>query len=146
MKLSAIGEIVADEWMKTRNIRPNVSLDEWCVMPNHVHGIIVIWGSDSDHSSGQLPFVDWEKSFSVVETTRLVSTGHIQKPKPTLQPNSLGSIIGQFKSKCTKRIHDAGFSDFGWQPRFHDHIIRDEEDLERIRQYVLNNPINWSHG
>lgn len=129
MKLSPIGEIVEDEWLKTPIIRVKVMLDVWQVMPNHMHGIVVIWGSDMDRSSGELPFVDWENN---------------QKPKPTLQPNSLGSILGQFKSKCTKRIHDGGYPEFRWQGRFHDHIIRDDEALERIREYIRNNPANWS--
>ena len=141
MKLSGIGEIVAEEWMKTPTIRSNVSLDEWQVMPNHLHGIIVIWESGSDRSSGQLPFVDWDKSMVVETTRRVVSTTATTK---TLKPNSLGSIMGQIKSQCTKRIHDAGYIDFQWQSRFHDHIIRDEAELDRIRQYIRDNPKRWS--
>lgn len=148
MKLSQIGEIVAEEWLKTPTIRPTVTLDEWRVMPNHMHGIIMIHESKSAASSGQIPFVDWEKSFVVpiVETTDpVVSTGMTPagKPKPKLKPNSLGSILGQFKSKCTSRIHDEGFADFQWQERFHDRIIRDEGELDRIRQYIIDNPLNW---
>jgi putative transposase len=77
---------------------------------------------------------------SVETTQRVVST----KTKTTLQRDSLGAIIGQFKSKCTKRIHAAGFAEFSWQARFRDHIVRDVSDLDRIRQYILDNPANWS--
>ena len=71
-----------------------------------------------------------------VETIRrIVST--------TLKPNSLGSIIGQFKSVTTKRIRKMGYSDFGWQSRFHDHIIRNEVSFHRIKEYILNNPQRW---
>ncbi|MBD2774224.1 hypothetical protein [Iningainema tapete] len=55
----------------------------------------------------------------------------------------MGSIISQFKSVCTKQIWAAGYPDFRWQTRFHDHIIRDEESLNRIRQYIVNNPTTW---
>ncbi|MBC7233580.1 MAG: transposase [Chloroflexi bacterium] len=120
VRLSAIGEIVAEEWQKTAHIRPNVTLDAWIIMPNHLHGIIAI---------------------APVETPRRgVSTSR----RGVLQPNSLGSIIGQFKSVCTKRIWAAGFRDFAWQTRFYDHIIRDEASLQRIRHYILDNPCRWA--
>jgi REP element-mobilizing transposase RayT len=121
--LSTVGAIVAEEWLKTPHIRTYIELDEWRVMPNHLHGIIII----NDHPG--------------VETTRrVVST----KPPPkTLQPNSLGSIIGQIKSSCTKRIWNAGFTSFAWQERFYDHIIRNEPDLHRIRLYIRNNTLQW---
>ena len=134
MCLSPIGEIVADEWRKAPKVRPNVILDSWVVMPNHLHGIIVIdemKTSVETHGDGNV---------SVETTQRVVST----TTKTTLQRNSLGAIIGQFKSKCTKRIHAAGFGEFSWQARFHDHIVRDGSDLDRIRQYILDNPADWS--
>jgi len=60
-----------------------------------------------------------------------------------LKPHSLGSIIGQFKSVCTKRIRAAGFPDFAWQPRFYDHIIRSDKSLEEIREYIVHNALKW---
>lgn len=120
MKLSIVGKIVAEEWQKTPQIRHNVQLDEWIVMPNHLHGIIII--------------------NNPVETFRRnVST----KNQPILKPNSLGSIIGQFKSVCTKQIRQQGFTNFRWQTRFYDHIIRDKASLQRIRQYIVDNPAKW---
>ena len=59
---------------------------------------------------------------------------------------TLGVIINQFKARCTTKIRASGFSDFAWQSRFHDHIIRDEKDLERIRMYIRNNPTRWLFG
>ena len=74
-------------------------------------------------------------SFRRVETThRVVST---------LRSNSLGSIIGQFKSVTTKRIRATGYLNFAWQSRFYDHIIRNENSLQKIREYIGNNPIKW---
>lgn len=114
--LSVAGQIVAEEWSKTPQIRANVALDVWVIMPNHLHGIIVI---------------------NEVETSRRdVSTGG-------LQSGSLGAIVGQFKAVCTKRIWAAGYRDFRWQARFYDHIIRDDGDLNRIREYIQNNPAQW---
>jgi len=124
--LSPIGEIVAEEWKKTERIRQNVKLDEWVIMPNHIHGIIEILATD------------------VVETPRRgVSTKNKEICKSTLKPNSLGSIIGQFKSICTKRIRSSGHPGFAWQPRFYDHIIRNDEFLHEIRRYIRDNPIKW---
>ncbi|MBI4320487.1 MAG: hypothetical protein HY675_18515 [Chloroflexi bacterium] len=60
-----------------------------------------------------------------------------------MKPKSLGSMIGQFKSCCTKRIWSSGFGDFAWQGGFYDHIIRSEESLNKIRQYILDNPGKW---
>jgi len=117
--LSPVGLIVEEEWRRTATVRPNVSLDEFVMMPNHLHGILVINEGPKKTSH------------------RDVST------KPNLKSNSLGAIIGQFKSVCTKRIRGAGFLQFYWQQRFYEHIIRDERSLESIRQYIVDNPGKW---
>jgi putative transposase len=61
-----------------------------------------------------------------------------------LAAGSLGAIIGQIKSARTKRIWAAGTTDFAWQSRFHDDIIRDDESLQRIRTYIIDNPGTWT--
>jgi putative transposase len=119
MHRSQAGEIVAGEWVRTESVRPEVRLDGWVVMPNHVHGIIEIMGTDG--------------------TPRSPADG-----RSRLVAGSLGAIIGQFKAACTKRIRKAVRPDFGWQDRFHDHIIRDEEALQMIRWYIRSNPSRWS--
>ena len=100
-------------------VRQHVELDEFVVMPNHLHGILVINEGPKKTSH------------------RDVST------KTYLRSQSLGAIIGQFKSVCTKRIRGCGFSRFGWQARFYEHIIRDESSLGNIRQYIVDNPAKW---
>ncbi len=106
--LSHIGRIVTEEWKKTPLVRPNIELGAWQIMPNHLHGILAIKDTETAHRK-------------VSETPRRgVSTAI----RPRLKAGSLGSIIGQFKSACTKRILAAGFCDFAWQTRFYDHIIR----------------------
>jgi REP element-mobilizing transposase RayT len=75
---------------------------------------------------------------------RGVSTG--VQPNNSIKhwkPDVLGSIIGQFKTQVTKRIHKNGLFQFDWQDRFHDHVIRNNDELHRIRQYIKNNPKNW---
>lgn len=122
--LSDEGKIVNEEWLNTAVLRKNVILDEYVVMPNHFHGIIAL---------------EKIRDNSNCETTRrVVSTKTV-----TITPNSLGSIIGQFKSICTKRIWEFN-TQFKWQGRFHDRIIRSETELNNIREYIRYNPIKWN--
>ena len=118
MHLSALGKIVAQEWVKTAVLRESVELDEYVVMPNHLHGIIIL---------------------KPVETPRrgVIKSGEIKV-------NTIGTIIGQFKAACTRRIRAGHTRDFTWQSRFYDHVIRDETDLQRIRKYIRDNPKKWA--
>ena len=137
MHLSEIGDIVAEEWQRTETIRPNVGLDEWVVMPNHIHGIIVIKHAAIEMFRGNVPGPPEETARREETPHRGVST------RARLKSGSLGAIVGQFKSVCTKRIWAAKFLAFDWQPRFFDHIIRDEPSLKSIRQYIVDNPVKW---
>jgi REP element-mobilizing transposase RayT len=128
MRLSPVGEIVAEEWQKTPHIRPNVELDAWVIMPNHLHSIIILKTFTDD----------LETPRQVVSSRRGVST-------TVWKPHSLGFIINQIKSICTKRIHTAGYGEFAWQSNYYEHIIRDEIALQEIRQYILQNPLTWEH-
>lgn len=118
MNLSPIGEIIDQEWEKTAILREAVELDEYAIMPNHLHGIIMI-----------KPLVETpQRGVSVSEDMKAVT---------------LGTIISQFKSACTRRIQAVCKSNFAWQSRFYDHIIRDDIDLRRIRKYIQENPRKW---
>lgn len=137
--LKPIGLIANEEWLKTESIRKNVALHEYVIMPNHMHGIIQIKSSVSTSvSTSEIP----------VETPcHDVSTGNGGNVKRSdayhWKPGVLGAIVGQFKIQVSKRAHRGGNPDFQWQPRFHDRVIRDAEELFRIRQYILNNPKKW---
>ena len=76
---------------------------------------------------------------------KLVQKVNTMKPgqKSRLYPNSLGSIIGQFKSVSTKKIRAKGFANFGWQSRYYDRIIKSKIQLDAACQYIKNNPKNW---
>jgi REP element-mobilizing transposase RayT len=132
MILNNSGEIVEEEWLKTKKIRTYVDIDYYVIMPNHFHGIIII-----------------EQSNDNVGATRRVALNNeeraIQRIAPTKQTlisNSLGSIIGQFKSRVTKKLRT--ISDDTklkiWQRNYYEHIIRNELDLHNIRQYIEDNP------
>jgi REP element-mobilizing transposase RayT len=128
MRLSRLGVIVEEEWKHTERLRLNVSLDEFIVMPNHFHAIVCI-------INDSLPITN------PVETPRW---GVSATASRHWKPGTLGSIINQYKGKCTKRIRSKGHPDFAWQRRYHDHVIRDEGDLHRIRRYIRLNPLQWS--
>ncbi|MCB0165675.1 MAG: transposase [Anaerolineae bacterium] len=151
MQLSAAGQIVADEWHKTDEIRANVTIDEWVIMPNHLHGIIEITYSPvgafrrnaPTHRNAPAPATHQPTD---VDMPRQVVVGATRWVAPTtmgLQANSLGAIIGQIKSICTKRIRRAGMPDFAWQRNYYEHIIRSERALHAIRQYIQQNPLRW---
>ena len=126
-QLSQIGKIVSDEWVKTEQIRNNVCIGTWVVMPNHIHGIIVIDGNIKTHN----------------DTDACNASLRGYKNKFGAQYNNLSSMIRGFKSTTTKQIRSLGNYNFAWQPRFYDHIIRNERNLNRIREYIINNPAKW---
>jgi len=115
--LNNFAEIVIEEWLKTAIIRNNIELDEYVLMPNHFHGIIINRFQEYLDSNVEIA--------------------------STLQSNSLGAIIGQFKSISTKKIRKAGLLKFSWQPRLYEHIIRNEQSLTNIRKYIQQNPLKW---
>jgi REP element-mobilizing transposase RayT len=126
--LNELGEIVREEWERTAFVRPNVELGEYIIMPNHVHGILV--------------FVDDMAGATRVGASRRLAP----TDKTTLQPNSLGSVIAQFKSIVTKRIN--GLQNVTgrpvWQRNYYEHIIRDEREMDRIARYIESNPLRWA--
>ncbi len=125
MVLNEDGNIVQNEWMKSGDIRNEIQLDEWVVMPNHVHAIVVIRGGDR----------------------RRCCTGDRPVAPATSgpRPKSIGSLVAGFKSAATKRINEwrntPGMK--LWQRNYYEHIIRNETELQTIREYIINNPKNW---
>ena len=153
MLLSHQGEIVAEEWQQTGILRGNVTLDEWVIMPNHFHAIIAITADVALHIDSKIDNPKTETCQRHVSTVGVdvvsVETSPVARLDSTLRlgvsglkSGSLGAIINQFKSVCTKRIRAAGH-DFGWQTRYYDQIIRDEKSLHDIREYIVNNPLKW---
>ena len=119
MLLNDLGKLVDEEWRKTAAVRPTVELDLYIVMPNHIHGILLV----AEHQ---------QASPAAVQST--------------LPANSLGSIVAQFKSVVTKRSRRLAYppSTPIWNRNYYDHIVRNEQDLDRIRRYIFANPARWS--
>jgi putative transposase len=153
MTLSETGIIVNDFWFEIPSHFPNAQLDEFIIMPDHIHGIIIIKPkSDSklklNYINVETPNLGVSKESTIknvkYETPNLgVSTNSmIKQGNKYWKSNSIGSIINQFKRICTIKVKSCGL-DLSWQPRFYDHIIRSDNELERIRTYIINNPNNW---
>ncbi len=126
MILNDIGMVVDKEWLRTKEIRKNVDFDYYIIMPNHFHGIIILNGTSN------------------VETRRGVSLQYQdgnQFSKPI--KNSLSVIINQFKGTVKRWCNKNDYSDFSWQSRFYDRVIRNEKELYKIRKYIVDNPLKW---
>ena len=148
MHLSQVGVIADLLWHEIKNHSKNVILGEFVVMPDHIHGILILTGDGGDARDG-CP----EQTGHAVQTGHALSLPHApsqsQSPPPigrqryqNIGKNSVSSIIGSYKSAVTKHANRLGF-EFGWQPLFYESIARDPESLERISRYIRNNPIKW---
>jgi putative transposase len=136
MQLNEIGKLADKFWAEISKHFPFVELGNYVVMPNHVHGILII---------DKTNFVD--DVDNAVETLQCnVSTGNGMKNEQMarISPKSgtLSTILRSYKSVVTKNAHFI-HADFEWQERFHDHIIRNSESFERIQNYIENNVANW---
>ena len=132
MELSEMGQIAEKYWREIPVHFSNVHLDEFVVMPDHFHGIIVIVETPKLVETPNLG----------VSTTNLGVSTTIRTPAKNWKPGTLGVIINQYKRICTIQIKKRGYG-FAWQPRFYDRIIRNDGELNRIRQYIADNPMNW---
>ena len=139
MGLTALGQAARDCWDEIPAHFPFVLLDAFVVMPNHVHGIIVIDKPDGD---GSAPVGTQVETQGVVETQDFAS---LRKPQNRFGPQSqnLASIVRGYKIGVTKFARRMEIP-FEWQARYHDRVIRNHDEHERIWEYIQHNPQNWS--
>ena len=133
MNLSEIGKIADKFWSEIPEHFPFVILDVHVVMPNHVHGIIIIDKPEDRRN-------DTKNDERNVETQNFASLQHKNKFGP--QSQNLASIIRGYKTGVTKYARNNNIN-FTWQSRFHDHIIRNSKSYQRIKHYIINNPGKW---
>jgi REP element-mobilizing transposase RayT len=128
MRLNEYGELIRAEWHRTAEMRPNIALDAFVIMPNHIHGIIALRECASDGRRGTLQRAPTGERFG----------------KPT--SNSIPTIVRLFKAATTKRINIArrtpGIAI--WQRNYYEHVVRDEDSLLRVREYIQTNPLQWA--
>lgn len=122
MVLSDAGRLVKTRWIKQTVYDPSIVLDVYVIMPNHIHGIIFILEPPDNTNEGYMP------------------------PEHGTLPGSVGAMIQSFKSVTSRMLNDHKCQPGSiiWQRNYHEHIIRDESELESLRDYVLNNPLQWS--
>lgn len=116
LRLTQIGQIANDFWQDIPKHYPFVELDEFVIMPNHVHGILFFNRPEKS---------DWTEN------------------KFGSQSQNLGAVVRAFKASV-KRYANNSQIEFDWQTRFHDRIIRDDRELRAIREYIINNPEKWA--
>ena len=133
-----IGKIAETEWIKTLELRPdmNIEMGEFVVMPNHFHGIIIIGANEYN---GDIAGGNGRDAMHRVSTCDTFADGNKFGP----QSKNLASILRGYKSAVTTHARKNDIP-FGWQSRFHDHVIRSEDECNRISNYIVNNPTNCS--
>ncbi len=139
MRLSPAGILADVFWHEIKNHAKNIELGEFVVMPNHIHGILIlhaldVLGVEVRHALLLSP--NPPPNPSTPEKT--IGQTRFQNPGK----NSISTIIGGYKSAVTKHCNRLGFEN-GWQSLFHDHIIRDARAFENIQNYIANNVKNW---
>jgi len=137
MFLSEIGQMEYDYWMEIPVHFSFIILDEFTVMPNHIHGIVIINKNDDNVETRQC-----------LVSTNINTNTESEKPSPGQKrfrnpgKGTVSTVMGSYKSIVTRHAHLI-MQEFGWQSRFHDHIIRDNNEFYRIKNYIANNPKNW---
>lgn len=122
---SPIGEKVIDCWNNISKFNENVETDIFCLMPNHIHGIIIIENDNED--------VEFEKKYGFETAER---RGR----------RSLQGIIKDFKSITTRYYNslvDDSLKNTLWQKSYYERVIRDDKELQGLREYIYNNPLQW---
>jgi putative transposase len=123
MRQNAFGSIVEEEWFRSAKIRRSIMLDAFVVMPNHVHGIVII-GEQNGGTTGRSP----DRSAGPAR-------------------GSLGSFIGNFKAAVSRRIGALAQAPDSpvWQRNYYEHIVRSDRELEQIREYIVLSPAQWAN-
>jgi len=131
MVLNDAGQIARDEWLKSAEIRDEIKLNEYVIMPNHIHGIVTI-------------------------TDKLTETGERHSPLRVAGgavSQSIGSLVAGYKSSVTAKMNKirrrgewrSPENNRIWQRNYWDHIIRNENEYSRIAQYIIDNPEKWDN-
>ena len=146
IELNVVGKKAEKYWREIPKHFNFIDIDEFVIMPNHIHGIILI-KNDSKRKefykdSIYKDSIEFKKCRDAIH--RVSSEGGITKNyNPMLMDNSLSKVIRWFKGRMSFEIHNIDYQNFQWQPRYYEHIIRTEKSLEKIRDYIQYNPDKW---
>ncbi len=142
VRLDKAGEMAQGIWEALPNRYPSITIDESIVMPNHIHGIIVI---NRPVGASLVSALDNVKGDTVVREAKRCNTR-----APTRDAPTLGDVIGAYKSLTTVEYARAVGTD-GWQPfnrrlwqrNYYERVIRNDNELDQVREYIVNNPAQW---
>lgn len=153
MHFSPIGAIAHQLWVEIPNHHQYVKLDAHIIMPNHIHGIIIIDrpAAPARHSNAPALGCGTDARASVCTTSQgeagsqALPAGDFYRSMGALsaKANSLSVIVRNYKGAVTHWCRQNGYPEFRWLSRFHDPVIRNDEAFERIRRYIINNPAKW---
>lgn len=124
MHLSPLGYLVEREWLRSETLRHEIELGEFVVMPNHLHGVVLLRDDVSGAALSQSP-------------------SHTGLRRPS---RSVSSFVAGFKATTTRLINETRSSPGHkvWQRNYHDRVIRNEREYDAIRAYIVDNPLNWA--
>ena len=139
LRKTKIGEIAEKIWLDIPNHFPFVILDQFVIMPNHIHGILIFNKPDGIQQEDATR----RDVINHVSTTTptIKKTGGITGVHNPMLHENLGRVIRWFKGRVSFECRS--YINFAWQERFYDRIIRDSNELDNVRAYIFNNPANW---
>ena len=135
--LSREGEIASRCWAEIPQHFGNAVLDEYVIMPNHMHGIIVLKSKEEERTSVGVEYIQPRHNNLETQIERQNRFQHVI-------PNSISSILRSYKAAVTKLCRESGMIDFKWQRNYYEHIVRNHKALYAIRAYIRNNPAKWT--
>jgi REP element-mobilizing transposase RayT len=151
MELNNAGIMAEQCWNEIPKHYPHVGLDACVIMPNHIHGIIMI-------ENGVVPTNVGANNYSPLHTAHSPlpqpskqpgTPGQPESPEPSVRPNgtskTIGAVVRGYKIGVTKWFRENTQIKIVWQRNYYERIIRDDDELNRIRQYIVDNPINWQN-
>jgi putative transposase len=147
MGLSEVGCEVYNCWNEIPKHFPFIILDTFIVMPDHIHGILIINKPvETRHGASLVTNTKYQSQNTryKIETRHGASLRDSTNRFGPLKPQSLQLVVNQFKGACTRRIRTMN-PNFKWQTRFYDRIVRDDREMDNIREYVMYNAI-YSEG
>ena len=133
-KMNELGKLAEKYWYEIPNQFNFIELGAFVVMPNHIHGILII----------NNPTVETRLIASLPTIASPKMQGGVTGLKNPMLHNNISRVVRWYKGRCTfeiRKIH----ADFAWQSLFHDHIIRNEESYQKISDYIISNPKNWAN-
>jgi putative transposase len=132
MDANSVGRLVTESLLEVPKRFPNARIESYVLMPNHIHILLQVHGDEC-------PIPVTQAAIEETHDCRLVGAGS-PRPRP-----ALGQIVGFFKYLSTKRANETwGTAGFHlWQRGYHERVVRDEWERDRIREYIATNPLRW---